>query len=82
MVYPAPTFVHTDVLLVPLHVLTSQEWRTRRHAPNTARHDLLLLPETTYYARGLPVFQHFSPNMEQKPNIKFNRNPFTSCGVM
>ena len=34
MVYPALTCVHTDVFPVPLHVLTSQERRTRRHAPN------------------------------------------------
>jgi len=81
MVCPALTCVHIDVFPVPLHVLTSQEWRTRRHAPNTARHDLPLLPETILYARGLPVFKHFSRNLEQKPNSKFNRNPFRSCGV-
>jgi len=32
MVYPALTCVHTDVFPVPLHVLSSQERRTRRLA--------------------------------------------------
>jgi hypothetical protein len=43
--------------------------------PYTARHDLPCLPKTAQFARGLPVFKHFSRNLKQKPNIKFN--PFT-----
>jgi len=80
MVYPALTCVHTDVFPVPLHVLTSQECGARGVMLLTAWHNLPYLPKTTQYARGLQVFKHFSRNLKQKPNIKFNRNPFSSLG--